>query len=156
MNVPFSYLEWQFANPDRIWKDVKKVVLRGDFTLGREVAEFEGKFAKAIGTRYAVGVNSGTDALFLSLKAIGVGPGDEVITMTSTFIATVGAIAASGAKPVFVDCNDEYIMDVDQVEKVITPRTKAVIPVHYAGHPVDMLKLMAIAKKYNMDVVEDA
>ena len=156
MNVPFSYLKWQFADPDRIWKDVKKVVLRGDFTLGREVAEFEKKFAKAIGTKYAVGVNSGTDALFLSLKAIGVGAGDEVITMASTFIATVGAIAASGARPVFVDCNDEYIIDVDKIEKAITSRTKAIMPVHYAGHPVEMGRVMDIAKKHNLQVVEDA
>src|SRR3989344_3358765 len=102
MNVPFSYLKWQFADPDRIWKDVKKVVLRGDFTLGKEVAEFEEKFAKAIGTQYAVGVNSGTDALFLSLKAIGVGAGDEVIAMTSPFIATAGAIESAGHGDDFV------------------------------------------------------
>lgn len=156
MNVPFSYLKNQFADPDRIWKDVKKVVLRGDFTLGAEVAEFERQFAKVVGTQYGVGVNSGTDALFLSLKAMGVGPGDEVITMTSTFIATAGAIAASGARPVFVDCNDEYIMSPESIEAVVTPRTKAVIPVHYAGHPVDMPKLMEVAKKYNLDVIEDA
>ena len=77
MKVPFSYLKEQFAQAERIWKDVKKVVRRGDFTLGKEVAEFESKFAKVVGTQYAIGVNSGTDALFLSLKALGIGSGDE-------------------------------------------------------------------------------
>ncbi len=156
MKVPFSYLKEQFGNPDHIWKDVRKVVMRGDFTLGKEVGEFEKKFAAAIGTKYAVGVNSGTDALFLSLKALGIGAGDEVITMPNTFIATAGAIAATGAKIVFVDCNDEYVIDVDQIEKKITSRTKAIMPVHYAGHPADMPRIMALAKKYNLEVVEDA
>jgi dTDP-3-amino-2,3,6-trideoxy-4-keto-D-glucose/dTDP-3-amino-3,4,6-trideoxy-alpha-D-glucose/dTDP-2,6-dideoxy-D-kanosamine transaminase len=156
MRVPFSYLDKQFANPDPILKSIKAVVKRGDFTLGKEVGEFEAKFAKAIGTEYAVGVNSGTDALFLILKAIGVGTGDEVITMTNTFIATIGAIVASGASPVFVDCNEEYVIDANKIEKVITPRTKAIMPVHYAGHPADMPRIMEIAKKYNLDVVEDA
>ncbi len=156
MKVPFSYLKEQFGNPDKIWKDVRKVVMRGDFTLGKEVQQFEAQFAKAIGTKFAVGVNSGTDALFLSLKALGIGAGDEVITMASTFIATAGAIAASGAKPVFVDCNDEYVIDCDKIEKAITARTKAIMPVHYAGHPADMPRIMELAKKYNLDVVEDA
>src|SRR5262245_42315203 len=111
MKVPFSYLSDQFRNPDPILKSIKAVVKRGDFTLGKEVGEFESKFAKVCQTQYAVGVNSGTDALFLSLKAIGVGPGDEVITMPNTFIATIGAIAAAGARPVFVDCNAEYVID---------------------------------------------
>src|SRR3989344_983764 len=105
MKVEFSYLRKQFANPKPILKDVEKLVKSGDFTLGKAVGRFEEKFAKICGTRYAVGVNSGTDALFLSLKALGVGPGHEVITMPNTFIATIGAIAAAGAKPVFVDCN---------------------------------------------------
>ena len=155
MKVPFSYLSEQFKNPDTIWRDMKKVVKRGDFTLGKEVGQFEEKFAKAIGVKYAVGVNSGTDALFLSLKALGVGPGDEVITMTNTFIATAGAVAATGATPVFVDCDDEYIIDIDAMERAITPRTKCLMPVHFAGHPVDMPRVMAIAKRHNLLVVED-
>ncbi len=156
MKVPFSYLKEQFARPEPILKDIGKLVKTGDFTLGKQVAQFEAKFAKVCGTRFAVGVNSGTDALFLSLKALGIGAGDEVITMPNTFIATVGAIAASGAKPVFVDCNDEYVINTDLIEAAITSKTKAIMPVHYAGHPADMAKVLAIAKKHSLRVVEDA
>ncbi|MBI3012955.1 MAG: DegT/DnrJ/EryC1/StrS family aminotransferase [Elusimicrobia bacterium] len=156
MKVPFSYLKQQFAHPEPILRSVKRLVQSGDFTLGAPVQEFEEKFARVGGTRYAVGVNSGTDALFLSLKALGVGPGDEVITMPNTFIATIGAIAATGAKPVFVDCNEEYVIDVDKIEAAITPRTKALLPVHYAGHPADMPRILKIASKYGLPVVEDA
>lgn len=156
MKVPFSYLGEQFKNPDPILKDIKKLVKSGDFTLGKQVDEFEQKFAKICGAKYGVGVNSGTDALFLSLKALGIGAGDEVITNVNTFIATAGAIAASGATPVFIDCNEEYIMDVTKIEAAITPKTKAIMPVHYAGHPVDMAEVMKIAKKHKLFVVEDA
>lgn len=156
MNVPFSYLPQQFANPNPILKSIAQVVKRGDFTLGKEVQEFESQFAKVCGTQYAIGVNSGTDALFLSLKALGIGAGHEVITMPNTFIATAGAIAASGAKPVFVDCNEEYVINPDLIESAITSKTKAIIPVHYAGHPADMKKISAIAKKHHLHVVEDA
>lgn len=156
MKVPFSYLKEQFAHPEPILKDIRKLVKSGDFTLGTQVKQFEEKFSKVCQTRYAVGVNSGTDALFLSLKALGIGAGDEVITMTSTFIATAGAIAASGARPIFIDCDEEYLMDVDAIESAITPRTKAIMPVHYAGHPVDMKRVLEIAKKHRLHVVEDA
>lgn len=158
MKVPYSYLDRQFSEPDKIWAEVKKVVMSGDFTLGKAVTEFEGRFAELIGTKYAVGVGSGTDALFLSLKALGIGNDhtDEVITTANTFVATAGAIETAGAKIVFVDCNDRYVMDVNIVEKAITPRTKAIMPVHFAGQPVDMTHLMAIAKKHNLPVIEDA
>ena len=156
MKVEFSYLRKQFANPKPILKDVEKLVKSGDFTLGKAVGRFEEKFAKICGTRYAVGVNSGTDALFLSLKALGVGPGDEVITMTSTFIATAGAIAAAGARPVFVDCNEEYVIDPEKMEAAVTPRTKALMPVHYAGHPADMPRVLEIARRRGIPVIEDA
>ena len=156
MKVKFSYLSEQFSNPDPILKKIKKVVKTGNFTLGPEVKALESQFAKACGTSYAVGVNSGTDALFLSLKSLGIAPGDEVITMPNTFIATVGAIVASGAKPVFVDCDNEYLIDIDKIETAITSKTKAIMPVHYAGHPVDMIKILKIAKRHNLYVVEDA
>lgn len=156
MKVPFSYLSEQFKKPEPLLKRIGAVVKRGDFTLGKEVGQFEELFAKHIGTKYAVGVNSGTDALFLSLKALGIGAGDEVITMTNTFIATAGAIAATGAKPVYVDCTDEYLIDLEKVEAAITPATKAIMPVHYAGHPVDMPAVLKLAKKHNLQVVEDA
>ena len=109
-----------------------------------------------IGTKYAVGVNSGTDAIKLSLKALGIKSGDEVITAANTFVATVGAITEIGAKPVFVDCNDTFCINVDQLEKKITKKTKAIVPVHFTGYMTDMPKLMKISKKYKIPIVEDA
>lgn len=156
MKVRYSYLAQQFADPTEILENIRQVVLRGDFTLGREVAEFEGRFAELIGARHAVGVNSGTDALKLPLKALGVGPGDEVITTANTFIATVGAINEVGARPVFVDCTDSFVMDVAQVEAAITPRTRAIMPVHFTGEVVNMSELTAIAERYGVPIVEDA
>lgn len=156
MKVGYSYLAKQFADPDPILADIKALVLSGDFTLGKATVEFEERFAKLIGTKYAIGVNSGTDALFLSLKAVGIGQGDEVITTANTFVATVGAIETAGARTVFVDCNDKYVMDVEQVESAITDKTKAIMPVHYSGQPVEMDKIMALAEKYNLHVIEDA
>ena len=133
--VQWSYLPKQFSahNIEEILDLFRKFVPTGDFTLGKPVREFEQKFAAMIGTRHAIGVNSGTDALKLSLKAVGVGPGDEVITTANTFIATVGAIGETYARPVFVDCTDNFCMDVSQVEAKITKRTKALLPVHLAG-----------------------
>ena len=156
--VQWSYLPKQFGaeNIEEILDLFRKFVPTGDFTLGKPVREFEQKFAAMIGTRHAIGVNSGTDALKLSLKAVGVGPGDEVITTANTFIATVGAIGETYARPVFVDCTDNFCMDVSQVEAKITKRTKALLPVHLAGQMTDMPALMKIAKKHDLPVVEDA
>ena len=103
MKVRYSYLSQQFSNCEDLWKNLKKFVKTGDFTLGKELLKFEKKFAKLVGTKYAVGVNSGTDAIKLSLKVINIKPGDEVITAANTFVATVGAIRELGAIPVFVD-----------------------------------------------------
>lgn len=156
MQVKYSYLQEQFAERSAIFESISELIDSGDYTLGQPVEEFEGRFAELIGTRFAVGVNSGTDALFLSLKALGVGPGDEVITAPNTFIATVGAIVATGARPVFVDGTDEFTIDPRLIEQVITPKTKAIMPVHYAGHPADMPDILAIAEKHNLIVIEDA
>ena len=156
MNVPYSYLDEQFANIDEYLADVRKLVQSGDFTFGEPVTEFEERFAKLCGLPYAIGVGSGTDALILSLKILGIGPGDEVITTPNTFISTVGAIAMTGARPVFVDNNQEYTIDVDKIEEAITPRTKAILPVHLTGCPADMPKIMEIAKRHKLLVVEDA
>jgi len=101
-------------------------------------------------------VNSGTDAIKLSLKALGVGPRDEVITAANTFVATVGAIAELGARPVFVDCDDTFCMNVDQVKSVITDRTRAIVPVHFTGYMTDMRKLKPLAERFNLPIVEDA
>ncbi|MEG4571637.1 DegT/DnrJ/EryC1/StrS family aminotransferase [Microcoleus sp. N3A4] len=156
MQVKFSYLDRQFANVDDYLADVRELVLSGDFTLGSPVTEFERRFAEFCQMPYAVGVNSGTDALILPMKMLGIGPGDEVITTTNTFIATVGAIAMTGATPVFVDNDEGYTIDVNLIEAAITPRTKAIVPVHYTGNVADMPAIMKIAEKHNLLVIEDA
>lgn len=156
VKVRYSYLAQQFADPTEILDELCRFLPSGQFTLGRPVAEFERRFAELIGTRHAVGVGSGTDALKLSLKAVGVGHGDEVITAANTFIATAGAINEVGARPVFVDCDDSFCMDVSKVEAAITPRTKAIMPVHFSGNMTDMRRLMPIARKHGLAVVEDA
>ena len=156
MKVRYSYLKQQFENCEDLWKKLKLFVSTGDFTLGKPLVEFETKFAKLIGSKFAIGVNSGTDAIKLSLKAIGIQSGDEVITAANTFVATVGAIAEIGAKPVFVDCNETFCMDVTKIENLITRKTKAIVPVHFSGYMTDMSKLMSIAKKNNLPIIEDA
>ena len=156
MKVRYSYLKQQFENCDDLWDELKQFVPTGDFTLGKPLVEFENKFAELIGSKHAIGVNSGTDAIKLSLKALGVGYGDEVITAANTFVATVGAISELGAKPVFVDCNDTFCMDTSKVEAAITTKTKAIVPVHFTGYMTDMRFLLPIAQKYNLHIVEDA
>ncbi len=156
MKVRYSYLKQQFSNASDLWSNLKTFVDTGDFTLGKELDLFEKRFAKLIGTKYAIGVNSGTDAIKLSLKALNVGFEDEVITAANTFVATVGAITEIGAKPVFVDCDDTFCMNVDLLEKKITKKTKAIVPVHFTGYMTDMPKLLKISKKYKIPVVEDA
>ena len=156
MKIPYSYLDRQFVDIDVYLEDIRKVVQKGDFTLGDAVSEFEERFASMCGHPYAIGVGSGTDALILSLEISGVGPGDEVITSPNTFVATVGAIAMTGARPVFVDNNEEYTIDVTKIEAAITPKTKAIVPVHLTGCPADMPAIMDIARKHNLIVVEDA
>lgn len=156
MRVRYSYLQQQFESCDDLWDKLKDFVSTGDFTLGKPLQEFEEKFAKLIGTKYAIGVNSGTDAIKLSLNALEVGYGDEVVTAANTFVATVGAIAELGAIPVFVDCDDTFCMNVDLLEEAITPRTQAIVPVHFTGYMTDMRKLLPIAEKYGLPVVEDA
>ncbi|MGH9578137.1 MAG: DegT/DnrJ/EryC1/StrS family aminotransferase, partial [Terriglobales bacterium] len=156
MRVPFSYLPEQFTDPEPVLAQIRRIVATGDFTLGSAVAEFENRFASLVGTRHAIGVNSGTDALRLALKAINVGPGDDVITAANTFIATVSAISDIGARTVFVDCSDDFCMDLDGLNAAITPRTKAIIPVHMTGGMVDMKRLLTITEARGIPVVEDA
>jgi len=152
----YSYLQEQFSDPTLILAELAKLVHSGDFTLGKPVAEFERRFSELIGVRHAIGVGSGTDALKLPLKALGISHGDEVITAANTFIATAGAIAETGAAPRFVDCNDTFCLDAGQIEAAITPKTKAIMPVHLTGEPADMDAIMQIAKKHSLVVVEDA
>jgi dTDP-4-amino-4,6-dideoxygalactose transaminase len=131
-------------------------VANGDLILRQQLRDFEANLAAFCGTKYAVGLNSGYHALHLSLLAAGIKPGDEVITVAHTFVATVSAIVHCGATPVLVDVTSDYNMDVDGFEKAITPRTRGVIPVHLNGRMADMTRIMQIAERHNLIVVEDA
>lgn len=156
IRVPFSYLDRQFADLDSYLSDLKEFVKTGDFTLGKPLVEFENRIAKLCQVKHAIGVGTGTDAIALVLKGLGVGPGDEVITTTNTFIATVGAIVQAGATPVFVDSEDGFVIDPDKIEAAITKKTKALLPVHYGGNVADLPKIMKIAAKHKLPVIEDA
>ncbi len=156
IQVKFSYLDRQFEDIEPYLNDIRTLVLSGDFTLGRAVQEFETRFAKLCEMPFAVGVGSGTDAIALALRAQGIGPGDEVITPSMTFIATVGAIVMTGAKPVFVDSENGFVIDTQRIEAAITPKTKAIVPVHYTGNVPDMPRIKALAEKQGLLVVEDA
>jgi len=118
----------------------EEIMSGGAFILRRHLEEFEKRIAAYVGTKHAIGVNTGTDALYLSAHALGFGPGDEVITVSHTFVATIGAIVQCGARPVLVDITGDFNMDVDQIESVITTRTKGIIPVHLNGHACNMEK----------------
>ncbi|MFB9887621.1 DegT/DnrJ/EryC1/StrS family aminotransferase [Balneatrix alpica] len=154
--INHNYLPQQFADYEVMLAKVAEVVRQGDFTLGAAVDRFEQDFAQRNGGRFAIGVGSGTDALFLSLKALGVGAGDEVITTPFTFFATVGAIVTAGARPVFVDIGADHNINASLIEAAITERTKVIMPVHWAGIPCDMEAIMAIAQRHNLKVVADA
>ncbi|MEY4385632.1 MAG: hypothetical protein RLY20_915 [Verrucomicrobiota bacterium] len=135
----------------------RRVVEANAFAGGPFVAAFEKEFAAFCGTKHAIGVGNGTDALWLSLLALGIGPGDEVITVPNSFMATAEAISYCGAKPVFVDIDERtYTMDVNQLEDAITVRTRAIIPVHLYGQMADMDSILAIAARHGLPVVEDA
>jgi dTDP-4-amino-4,6-dideoxygalactose transaminase len=156
MKVPYNYLPMQFSEVEGIIADWNKLVQSTEFTLGPFVERFEKEFAEFIGCKHVISTNTGTDALILALKALGVGPGDEVISVPITFFATIGAIVAVGARPVFVDIDDRYQMDINHIQKAITPRTKAILPVHWAGASPDMQAIMTIAEDLGLKVVEDA
>jgi dTDP-4-amino-4,6-dideoxygalactose transaminase len=142
---------------EEIDKAIKRVLESGFFIGGEEVEKFEKETAKFCGVKYAVGVNSGTDALFLSLEALGIGSGDEVITAPFTFISTAEVIANLGAKPVFVDIEPRtFNIDPEKIEEKISKKTRAIIPVHLFGQMADMNEIMKIAKKYKLFVIEDA
>lgn len=156
MQVKYSYLDQQFADVAPYFEDLKQLVASGEFTLGPFVEAFEQKFARYLGVKHAIGTNTGTDALTLALKAVGVKPGDEVITQPNTFVATVGAIVAAGARPVFVDCDERYQIDVSRIRSAITPRTRALLPVHWTGAPADIEGVLKVAREHDLPVVEDA
>lgn len=158
MKVPFVDLKKQYLSiKDEIDTTVQKVIEEASFVGGKYLKSFEKNFADHIGTKHCIGVGNGTDALFIALKSLGIGKGDEVITVANSFIATSEAITMAGAKVVFVDCDKEtYNIDIEKLEKAITNKTKAVIPVHLYGQPADMDNILEIAKRYNLYVIEDA
>ena len=156
--IPFSDLKSQYRalRPD-VLAAIEGVLDSCEFSLGAEVAAFEEEFASYCSVRYAVGVNTGTSALHLAMLAAQVGPGDEVITVPFTFVATAAAIEYCGAKPIFVDIDPRtFTMDPAALEAAITERTKAIIPVHLYGHPADMDPIRAIAERHGLVVIEDA
>jgi len=157
MKVPFQDLSIKDNRErEKIVSAIDKVLKHGRLILGPEVAELEESVAAYCGTKYAAGVNSGTDALFLSLKAMGIGKGDEVITTCLSWIATTNAIASLDAAPVFGDVKEDFNIDPDKIEDHINSNTKAIVPVHFTGKICEMEKILSIGEKYNIPVVEDA
>jgi dTDP-4-amino-4,6-dideoxygalactose transaminase len=158
LNVPFQNLPFQTrALRAELDAAIDAVLRHGQFILGPEVPAFEKNWAQFAGVAHAIGVGSGTDALQLTLRALEIGPGDEVITVANSFIATAEAISYTGAKPVLVDCDQEHhLIDVRCVAAAISPRTRAILPVHLYGQPANMDALVKLAAKHGIAVIEDA
>jgi dTDP-4-amino-4,6-dideoxygalactose transaminase len=157
MKVPYIDLSPQHKNiKSELIEAFSGIIESGQFILGEEVKKFEKSFANLCGTKYVVGVANGTDALFLTMKALGIGKGDEVITAPNSFLASASSIAIAGATPVFADVRDDFNLDPEKVRKAITPKTKGIIAVHLTGRPAPMAELSDIAKQYNLYLIEDA
>jgi dTDP-4-amino-4,6-dideoxygalactose transaminase len=158
MQIPFVDLKAQYRSiSTEINKVVQTVMDNTNFILGKEVQQFESDFADFCNVKFCIGVGSGTEALHLAVRALGIGAGDEVITAANTYIATALGISFAGATPVLVDINAaSYNIDVNRIEKAITKKTKAIIPVHLCGQPADMDPILEIARKYDLKVIEDA
>jgi len=156
MKVEYNYLKKEFKKNKKIFSEWKNLIKSTDFTLGRYVDKFEKKFAKFVGAKYCISTNNGTDALILGLKALNIKKGDEVITVCNSFYATTGAIVSVGATPIFVDCDMRYQIDIDKIKKKINAKTKAIIPVHWGGASPDMHRIVKIAKKNKIKILEDA
>jgi len=156
-SIPIASPKAQYlAHKDEIDEAVARVLDSGWYVLGEEVTSFEEEFAQYVGARHAVAVGNGTDAIGLALVAYGIGPGDEVVTVPHTAVATVAAIERSGASPVLVDIEPAYFaMDPSRLVAALSPRTKAVIPVHLYGHPADMLSILELTQKRGIQVIED-
>lgn len=155
--VPFvDYLKQFKKMEGEIIGTIKTVLSQGDLMLRQQLRDFESNLAAFVGTQYAVGTSNCTDALHLSLRAAGVGPGDEVITVSHTFVATAAAIHHASATPVLVDIGDDHNMNVDLIEETITPQSKAILPVHLNGRLCDMGRLMSLAEKHGLLVIEDS
>ncbi len=156
MKVPYIHLGQQHAPiKQEILKSVEALLDNGNYILGEEVSTFEKRFAALCQTKYALGIGNGTDTMILSMRALGIGVGDEVITAPNSYLASASSIALAGATPVFADVREDYNIDPAQIEKAITKKTKAIIPIHLTGRPADLEAIMAIAKKHNLHVIED-
>lgn len=158
MTVKFNDIQSQYKECKGDIDDaIGKVLDEGNYILGKQVSQFEENFAKYIGTKYAVGVSSGTEAIELALKCLGIGEGDEVITVSNSFIATALGVSACGAKIVLVDCNeDDMLMDISKLKSAVTPKTKAIIPVHLYGQMANMVAISLIARQHGLKIIEDA
>lgn len=155
--VPYVDIAGQHRRiKDELVAAVTGVIESGQFILGPAVTQFEEEFSRICGVKYAVGVGNGTDALVLALRALGVGPGDEVVTVPNSFVSTASAIVLVGARPVFVDVAGDYTLNPALLEAAMTPRTKAIIPVHLTGRPARMDEILAIADRRCVPVIEDA
>jgi len=155
--VPFVNFPKHFKTYEKEFMGtIREVLTKGDLILRHHTSDFEKNLAEYVGTKYAIGLSNGTSSLILSLRVSGIKAGDEVITVSHTFMATISAIVLNGAIPVLVDVNKDFNMNMDEVERAITPKTKAIIPVHLNGRICDMERLMNIAKKHNLIVIEDA
>src|SRR3989338_8407228 len=157
VKVKYINLPLQFSSiRSEIIKKITEICESGDFILGNELNNFEKSFEEYCECKHAIGVANGTDALMLSMVALGIWRGDEVITVPNSFLATAGAIVAIGAKPVFVDVGEDYNINPKLIENAITPKTKAIIPVHLTGRSADMNPIQAIAEKHHLYIIEDA
>ena len=157
MKIEFIDLKSRYKlERQEILKTLDRVLKKGHLVLTNELEEFEQKICQYTKQNYCLGLNSGTDALMMSLWALGIGKGDEVITSPTSFIATVGAITHVGAKPVFVDVKEDFNIDEDKIIEKINKRTKAIMPVHWTGRVCNMDKIKSIARKYNLKIIEDA
>jgi dTDP-4-amino-4,6-dideoxygalactose transaminase len=156
--IPFINLVKEYEEHQKeLDRAVRRVLLSGRFILSGEVSSFEEEFSRYVGTKFAVGVNSGSDALYLALRALGIGQGDEVITSPHAFISVADAIRRNHARPVFVDIEPEtYCLDPSLIEKALTRKTRAILPVHLYGHPADLNPIMEVARRQGVMVVEDA
>jgi dTDP-4-amino-4,6-dideoxygalactose transaminase len=156
MKVPFVNIGLQHSEiKGELLNVVSGLLDSGQFILGDDLGKFEKSFADLCGTNYSIGVANGTDALFLSMKVLGIQQGDEVITAPNSFLASASSICIAGATPVFADVKEDFTIDPEQIRKVISARTKAIMPVHLTGRPADMDAILAIAREFDVAVIED-
>ncbi len=156
MKIKYNYLPEEFCNTEEIFYKWRELIKSSDYTLGKYVYDFERKFANYSGVKHCISTNNGTDALILALKCLNIGVGDEVITVTNSFYATAGAIVAVGATPVLIDTDNRFQINVEKIKKHLSSKTKAILPVHWAGASPDMANIRKICNDENLLLIEDA